>query len=67
MSVLFATATITSKGQITIPKKFRVKYPGLVPGAKVTITLEDNEIIVFIPSSPKSKKLKHHKKGGDTA
>ena len=49
MTRLIATATISSKGQITIPRVFRRKYPGLVPGAKVRIEVDGNDIVVFIP------------------
>jgi len=38
------TATITSKGQITIPKKIREKL-GLKPGDKLDFEVEDNRSI----------------------
>lgn len=39
-------ATITSKGQITIPHIFRQRF-GLKEGMKVVFTQENNEIILF--------------------
>lgn len=40
------TSTITSKGQVTLPKKFR-DYLGVEPGAKVSFVLgSDGEVVV---------------------
>lgn len=39
-----ATATITSKGQVTIPKKIRDKL-GLKPGDTLNFEVEDNRTI----------------------
>ena len=38
--------TISSKGQVTIPKPFREKF-GLEEGTKVVFMQENNEIVLF--------------------
>lgn len=48
------TSTLTSKGQVTLPKKFR-DYLGLRPGAAVGFSLGPNgEVIVQPAQSPAS-------------
>lgn len=45
-------ATVTSKGQITIPKKIRERL-GLKPGAKVTFLLRDKQALMILkPNDP---------------
>ena len=49
------TSTLTSKGQVTLPKKFR-DYLGLVPGASVSFVLgPDGEVIVQAAAARKRK------------
>lgn len=43
-----AAATITSKGQITIPKDVRTIL-GLEPGDKVNFLIDDDGIVSFVP------------------
>ena len=43
-----SAATITSKGQITIPKDVR-KILGLEPGDKVNFLIDDDGIVSFVP------------------
>lgn len=43
-----SAATITSKGQITIPKDVR-QILGLEPGDKVNFLIDDDGIVSFVP------------------
>ena len=43
-----SAATITSKGQITIPKDVRATL-GLEPGDKVSFLIDDDGIVSFVP------------------
>ena len=45
MSVIHQTATITSKGQITLPKSIRQAL-GVDVGGKVTFQLRDSQVLV---------------------
>ncbi|MDN5850506.1 MAG: AbrB/MazE/SpoVT family DNA-binding domain-containing protein [Nitrococcus sp.] len=52
-------STLTSKGQVTVPKKFR-DYLGLKPGAAVDFSLgPQGEVIVRAAAAPKPQ----HRKG----
>ena len=44
-------ATVTSKGQVTLPKKIRDAL-GLVPGSQVEFTLEPGRVILRKRTSP---------------
>ncbi|TAL91324.1 MAG: AbrB/MazE/SpoVT family DNA-binding domain-containing protein [Rhodanobacter sp.] len=47
------TSTLTSKGQVTVPKKYR-DYLGLRPGAAVGFSLGANgEVIIAAADAPK--------------
>lgn len=50
-------ATITSKGQITIPKKLR-EHLGLEEGKKI-IFLEEDEKLIILPKKDPLERLKH--------
>lgn len=45
MPVIHEVATLTSKGQITLPKSIRQAL-GLEPGGKVAFDLRDGEVVV---------------------
>jgi AbrB family looped-hinge helix DNA binding protein len=52
------TSTLTSKGQVTVPKKYR-DYLGLRPGALVGFSLgAHGEVIVAPADAPKPKRGK---------
>jgi AbrB family looped-hinge helix DNA binding protein len=44
-------STLTSKGQVTLPKKFR-DYLGLLPGASVSFSLGAHGEVVVAPAAP---------------
>ncbi len=44
-----ATVTITSKGQLTIPRQLRDAL-GLSPGARLQASIDRNGRLVFVPS-----------------
>lgn len=52
-----SAATITSKGQITIPKDIRVKL-GLEPGNKVNFLVDDEGVVSFVPMTTDVTTLK---------
>jgi len=52
-----SAATITSKGQITIPKKIRTTL-GLEPGDKISFLTDDHGVVTFIPMTKDVKTLK---------
>ena len=43
-----SAATVTSKGQITIPKDIRAML-GLEPGDKVNFLVDDDGVVSFVP------------------
>lgn len=43
------TSTLTSKGQVTVPKKYR-DYLGLQPGAKVEFALGQSGEVIVCPA-----------------
>lgn len=52
------TSTLTSKGQVTVPKKYR-DYLGLQPGATVGFSLgAHGEVIVAAADAPKPGRAK---------
>ncbi|MEI6441777.1 MAG: AbrB/MazE/SpoVT family DNA-binding domain-containing protein [Nostocales cyanobacterium ELA583] len=57
-------ATITTKGQVTIPKKIR-DYLNLDTGSKVDFVIDENGIVKLIPLNIPIKNLSGilHKKG----
>jgi len=52
-----SVATITSKGQITIPKDVRTRL-GLHSGDKVHFLIEDGDRVVFVPATKSIGSLK---------
>jgi len=52
-----SAATITSKGQITIPKDIRAKL-GLEPGDKVNFLVDDEGVVSFVPMTTDVTALK---------
>ena len=44
-------STLTSKGQVTLPKKFR-DYLGLLPGATVGFSLGTHGEVIVSPAAP---------------
>lgn len=52
-----SAATITSKGQITIPKDVRARL-GLHSGDKIDFIFEDNDRVSFIPVTKSVTSLK---------
>ncbi len=52
-----SAATITSKGQITIPKDIRAKL-GLEPGDKVNFLVDDEGVVSFVPMTTNVTTLK---------
>lgn len=54
-------ATITSKGQITIPKKLRDRF-NLEEGTKITFMVEENEIIMMPEEDPLERLKRLRKK-----
>ncbi|MEA5574906.1 AbrB/MazE/SpoVT family DNA-binding domain-containing protein [Anabaena sp. UHCC 0451] len=50
------SATITTKGQVTIPKKIR-DYLNLDTGSKVDFVIDENGIVKLIPLNIPIKKL----------
>jgi hypothetical protein len=59
-----ASATITTKGQVTIPKEIR-DYLNLDTGSKVDFVIDENGIVKLIPLNVSIKNLSGilHKKG----
>jgi AbrB family looped-hinge helix DNA binding protein len=59
-----ANATITTKGQVTIPKKIR-DYLNLDTGSKVDFVIDENGIVKLIPLNIPIQKLSGilHRKG----
>jgi AbrB family looped-hinge helix DNA binding protein len=59
-----ASATITTKGQVTIPKEIR-DYLNLDTGSKVDFVIDENGIVKLIPLNIPVKKLSGilHRKG----
>jgi AbrB family looped-hinge helix DNA binding protein len=51
-----ASATITTKGQVTIPKEIR-DYLNLDTGSKVDFVIDENGIVKLIPLNIPIKKL----------
>ncbi|TAE55529.1 MAG: AbrB/MazE/SpoVT family DNA-binding domain-containing protein [Nostocales cyanobacterium] len=51
-----ASATITTKGQVTIPKEIR-DYLNLDTGSKVDFVIDENGIVKLIPLNIPLKKL----------
>lgn len=58
------SATITTKGQVTIPKEIR-DYLNLDTGSKVDFVIDENGIVKLIPLNISVKKLSGilHRKG----
>ena len=52
-----STATITSKGQITIPVQIRSSL-GLQPGDKISFLMEESGRVVFLPATKDVTTLK---------
>ena len=52
-----ATSTITSKGQITLPKQIRERLH-LVPGDRIDFVLEENGQVVVRPARSRLKQLR---------
>jgi AbrB family looped-hinge helix DNA binding protein len=52
-----STATITSKGQITIPKDVRTRL-GIRSGDKICFFFEDDDRVIFIPLTKNIESLK---------
>ncbi|MFT4564235.1 MAG: antitoxin PrlF [Gammaproteobacteria bacterium] len=52
-----SAATVTSKGQITIPKDIRAKL-GLEPGDKVNFLVDDDGVVNFVPMTTDVRTLK---------
>ncbi len=55
--VLVSAATVTSKGQITIPKEIRVKL-NLHSGDKVNFILDESGVVRLVPLTRDVKSLK---------
>jgi antitoxin PrlF len=52
-----SAATITSKGQITIPRDVRARL-GLHSGDKISFIIEDGDRVVFVPVTKSIASLK---------
>ena len=52
-----ATATVTSKGQVTIPKQIR-KFLGLDSGDRINFVIEDDGRVTFRPATKDIRSLK---------
>ena len=50
-------ATLTAKGQITLPKSFRIKL-GLHAGDKMDFVMLDNGVLQMVPLKQSPQKLK---------
>ena len=50
-------ATITSKGQITLPKALRERF-NLMPGDRVEFVIEENDQVRLVPRTTSVKRLK---------
>lgn len=63
-----ASATITSKGQVTIPKKIR-EHLKLAPGCKVDFAIDENGEVKVIPLNISVEKLsgRLHRQGRKAA
>jgi antitoxin PrlF len=51
------STTVTTKGQVTIPKKVR-DYLGLVPGSAVSFEVSGEREVTLRPADPRSRRPK---------
>ena len=51
------TATLTSKGQITVPKPIRDRL-NIMPGDRIHFFVEDDGTVVFMPAKSDVRELK---------
>jgi AbrB family looped-hinge helix DNA binding protein len=61
-----ATVTLTSKGQLTIPRKLREAL-GLAPGAKLQASIDRHGRLVLVPSKYEPEDLFRHRPKVDRA
>ena len=55
-----ATVTLTSKGQLTIPRQLREAL-GLAPGAKLQASIDRHGRLVLVPSKVEPEDLFRHR------
>ena len=54
---MMVTATLTSKGQITVPKPIRERL-NIQPGDRIHFFIEDDNTVTFLPAKSDVRELK---------